>query len=95
MKRHLLLIALVFLAVTVSSVQAQREILAAPNAGYEITWYTVDGGGGTLSGGVYTLNGTVGQPDAGTLIGGSYTLDGGYWTGGAMAYRVYLPLVLK
>ncbi len=95
MKRYLLLTVLVFLAVTVSSVQAQREISAAPNADYEITWYTVDGGGGTSSGGVYTLDGTIGQPDAGTLNGGSYTLAGGYWNGGAMAYRVYLPLVLK
>ena len=90
MKRHLLLIALVILAAA-----AVSSVRAAPTASYEITWYTIDGGGGTLSGGAYTLDGTLGQPDAGTLNGGSYTLDGGYWSGSAMMYRVYLPLILK
>jgi len=32
---------------------------------YEISWYTIDGGGGTSSGGPYKLTGTIGQPDAG------------------------------
>jgi len=48
---------------------------------YSIDWYTIDGGGGTSSGGSYTLSGTIGQPDAGTLTGGSYTLQGGFWPG--------------
>ena len=46
---------------------------------YSIDWFTLDGGGGTSTGGVYTLNGTIGQPDAGTLTGGNYTLAGGFW----------------
>jgi hypothetical protein len=46
---------------------------------YSINWYTVDGGGGTSTGGVYTLSGTIGQPEAATLSGGSYTLAGGFW----------------
>jgi hypothetical protein len=95
MKRYLILIALVILAAAASSVWAQAAIPAAPTADYEITWYTIDGGGGSATGGAYTLNGTVGQPDAGTLIGGSYTLAGGYWSGSASVHRVYLPLVLK
>jgi hypothetical protein len=48
---------------------------------YSIDWHTVDGGGGTSAGGVYTVSGTVGQPDAGKLSGGSYTLEGGFWGG--------------
>jgi hypothetical protein len=48
---------------------------------YAIDWFTIDGGGGTSSGGTYTLSGTIGQPDAGTLTGGSYTLQGGFWPG--------------
>jgi len=47
---------------------------------FEINWYTVDGGGGTSTGGPFTLSGTVGQPDAGALAGGSYTLVGGFWS---------------
>jgi hypothetical protein len=46
---------------------------------YAIDWFTVDGGGGTSTGGVYTVSGTVGQPDAGTMNGGGYTLAGGFW----------------
>lgn len=47
---------------------------------FDLSWNTVDGGGGTSSiGGPYSLGGTIGQPDAGTLSGGSFTLDGGFW----------------
>lgn len=46
-----------------------------------IPWYTVDGGGGTSTGGVYSLSGTIGQPDAGVLSGGTFTLTGGFWAG--------------
>ncbi len=46
---------------------------------YSIDWSTVDGGGGTSTGGVYTVSGTIGQPDAGTMSGGSFTLQGGFW----------------
>ena len=50
---------------------------------YTIDWYTVDGGGGTSTGGNYTLSGTIGQSDAATttLSGGNYTLQGGFWPG--------------
>ena len=46
---------------------------------YAINWHTIDGGGGTSTGGVYSVTGTIGQPDAGTMSGGSYTLTGGFW----------------
>ena len=67
--------------------------------GYELAWWTVDGGGATFStGGGYSLGGTTGQPDAGVLRGGEYTLGGGFWGGGALAtydHGLYLPLVLR
>ncbi len=46
---------------------------------YSIDWSTIDGGGGTSTGGVYSVTGTIGQPDAGTMSGGNYTLQGGFW----------------
>src|SRR5437667_6452331 len=46
---------------------------------YAIDWFTIDGGGGTSTGGVYSVSGTIGQPDAGKMSGGSYTIDGGFW----------------
>jgi len=47
---------------------------------YQIDWFTIDGGGGySSSGNQYSINGTIGQPDAGVLIGGSNSLSGGFW----------------
>jgi len=72
------------------------EPYAAPRTvGYEISWYTIDGGGAqNLSGGSYSLNGTIGQFEAGSQSGGSYALKGGYWVD-LFGYRLYLPLILK
>lgn len=61
---------------------------------YAINWHTIDGGGGTSTSqdGVYSLSGTIGQPDADVVSlcsadGGSgctnptYELNGGFWAG--------------
>ena len=48
---------------------------------FSIDWYSVDGGGGTSTGGVFTVSGTIGQPDAGgPLTGGNFSLTGGFWS---------------
>ena len=73
-------------------------VLAQSAATYDLSWSTVDGGGGVSTGGGYSLGGTAGQPEAGLLSGGVYTLGGGFWPGGAAAapeYRVHLPLVMR
>jgi hypothetical protein len=49
-------------------------------AQYSIDWFTVDGGGGTSSGGVYEITGTIGQPDAGRVTAGNYGIEGGFWS---------------
>lgn len=48
---------------------------------YSIDWHTIDGGGGTSTGGVYSVSGTIGQPDAGTtpMTNGQYSVTGGFW----------------
>jgi len=70
--------------------------LAQTGGGYDLTWNTIDGGGYTFSeGGGYFLGGTAGQADAGVLQGGGYALSGGFWGGGRVPYRIYLPLVLR
>ena len=47
---------------------------------YAIDWHTIDGGGGTSTGGVYSVSGTIGQPDAGpTMTNGQYAVTGGFW----------------
>ena len=59
--------------------------LVAPSSllaqNYAISWYKITGGGGTSTGGVYSVNGTIGQPDASApMTGGSYSLVGGFWS---------------
>jgi hypothetical protein len=47
---------------------------------YSIDWFKIAGGGGTSTGGVYSVSGTIGQHDAGgSLTGGNYSLTGGFW----------------
>ena len=48
---------------------------------YSIDWFKIAGGGGTSTGGVYSVFGTIGQSDAsGALTGGNYSLTGGFWS---------------
>lgn len=49
---------------------------------FSIDWHTIAGGGGTSTGGVFAVSGTVGQPDANPqpLTGGSFSLTGGLWS---------------
>ncbi|MBN1139555.1 MAG: hypothetical protein JXM73_23465 [Anaerolineae bacterium] len=67
--------------------------------GYDLSWWTVDDGGGASSGDTYAMRGTAGQPDAGTMSGGTYKLGGGFWGGGEVAWQedvsIYLPVVVK
>lgn len=62
---------LVLLAALALTVQAQD---------YSLNWFTIDGGGGTSTGGLYAVSGSVGQADAGPVMeGDSYALVGGFW----------------
>src|SRR5690348_8813623 len=55
-------------------------LASASAQNYSIDWSKISGGGGTSTGGVYSVSGTIGQHDAGvTLTGGNYTLTGGFW----------------
>jgi len=61
-------------------------VLAQSGGELDLSWNTVDRGGG--------------QPDAGTLTGGAYTLSGGFWAGQAAptpppSYDLFLPLINK
>ncbi|MFC1781952.1 hypothetical protein ACFL02_00010 [Planctomycetota bacterium] len=73
--RILKLIMPLVILVAISSTQAQS------GDGYDLSWNTIDGGGGKSMGGAYELEGTIGQPDAGVMEGGGYILAGGFWPG--------------
>ena len=51
-------------------------------AQFSIDWFTIDAGGGTSTGGVFSVSGTIGQPDANPqpLTGGNFSLVGGFWS---------------
>jgi hypothetical protein len=93
MKRHKLtkprlwaLCALGLLAFAASVAYAQVA------GGLDLSWNTIDGGGGTFStGGSYSLGGTIGQPDAGVQTGGRFSLTGGFWGGAASAQGTPTP----
>ena len=53
---------------------------ASAQSSYAIDWHTIDGGGGTSTGGVFAISGTIGQPDAGAASGGGFSISGGFWS---------------
>jgi uncharacterized repeat protein (TIGR01451 family) len=63
---------------------------------YDVSWWTVDGGGGSSAGGSYVLTGTAGQPDAGgPYAGAPYGLHSGFWAlaaGGAIGPQADLSV---
>jgi len=92
--------AAVFLVLAYLLLVASTALAQGPQQTYDLSWWTVDGGGATFSsGGGYSLGGTAGQPDPGVLSGGAYTLGGGFWGGGVQSagprYGIYLPVVWK
>ena len=62
-----------------SALFAVASVITAAAQNYSIDWHTIDGGGGASTGGVYSVSGTIGQPDSGALSGGSFSLAGGFW----------------
>jgi len=72
MNTNLISLLAAFLVVADSDLNAQN---------YSIPWHSFDGGGGTSTGGVYSIRGSIGQPDAARpMSGGSYSLASGFWS---------------
>ena len=67
---------------------ASALCLGALAQSYSIDWYKIAGGGGTSTGGVFTISGTIGQADASSaMTGPGYSLTGGFWS----LYAVQTP----
>jgi hypothetical protein len=85
--RFLHLAVLAFLLLIVSEWLMARHF-DGEGADFDLSWNTIDGGGGTSIGGGpagFELEGTIGQPDAsGPLIGGGFELAGGFWPGASL-----------
>jgi hypothetical protein len=66
---------------------------AQSGGAFDLSWHTIDGGGSPSAGGGFSLNGTIGQPDAGTMSGGNYSLAGGFW--GLIPAPSSIPTVIE
>jgi hypothetical protein len=94
MKPMRILLAII-LAFGLVALTALRVGLAedAPQAGYSLTWMSLDNGGSVASTGTgYALSGSIAQPDAKTWASGHYTLQGGFWPGAILEPERYLYL---
>jgi hypothetical protein len=63
------------------------------DAQYQITCWTSDAGGGQSVGGMYTVTGTIGQPDGNVHSGAAYTLLGGFWNSVVVVQTEGVPLL--
>ncbi len=73
--KRLTKLSTLLLTITLASVALAQD--------FDLTWHTIDGGGGYSAGGDFELEGTIGQHDAGPstgpMTGGDFTLSGGFW----------------
>ena len=99
MYRRYFFIALMLLCVLAFG---SHEGLAQSGGDYELTWTTIDAGGGSMNGGAYSLVSTVGQPEPGaTQSGGGYSLNGGVVDAGSSGMtpagdqQIFLPLIWR
>jgi len=68
------IVPLVLLTALASNARAQSGGV------YDLSWSTIDSGGAMkMSGGAFTLSGSVGQFDAGDSGSGHYDLNSGFW----------------
>ncbi len=59
---------------------AGAAALAPDGGSFDLSWHSMDGGGGTSNSRAFALSGTIGQPDAGVVMtGGDFALTGGFW----------------
>lgn len=46
---------------------------------FDLSWWSLDGGGGVSMGGTFEVRGSLGQVDPGFSSGGGFRLKGGFW----------------
>jgi hypothetical protein len=95
--RRTILIRLLLLLGAAALTWGGLRYVSAQSGLYDLSWNSVDGGGGKSANNGYTVHGSIGQPDAGLMSGGTYSLQGGFWGGAGIepkTYQIYLPLVI-
>jgi hypothetical protein len=97
MLSNLLKALTIFSLVVLTTMIIAVEIQAAASSSYDLSWWTVDGGGGSLdSGSDYSIDGSIGQFDASTgLHESKYGLIGGFWSGVMATLKLYFPILFR
>ena len=92
---------ILFLLIVICLLGSQA-IDAQSGGGYDLTWTTIDAGGGSMNGGAYSLVSTIAQPEPGvTQSGGGYSLNGGVVDAGSSGMtpagdqQIFLPLIWR
>ncbi len=86
---------IVFLAVLVCVLGLVGPSWAMRSSQYAIGWSVVSSGGAPMESPHFAANGTTAQVASGLSHSPDQDLCAGYWCGGAVAYNVYLPLVVR
>ncbi len=84
-----------FFLLTTALLAASTSTAFAQSSEFQIDWATIDAGGGTSSGDIYSISGTIAQIDADPLqpaSGGNFELTGGFWPGIAPAVSLPDPI---
>ena len=77
--RNVICLFIVSVAVTVSAENPQQPAGAPEVLPDSVAVWTVDGGAGTAAGGAFSVEASIGQPDAGAHLAFGFALDGGFW----------------
>lgn len=94
MKRKTLLILLIALLLAVPVAAPASAAISADT--YDLSWYVLGGGGGAVSSGIYTLDGTIGQPVTGVVTASGYENCSGFWCGAINTLQnVFMPFLTK
>jgi len=73
---------LILLMIGIGTTLAIAIPAAAQSGGtFDLTWNSIDGGGGTSTGGTYELTGTIGQADTGVSSAGALVNSAGFLPG--------------
>ena len=88
------------LGVLLSASPAQGKTAPSPDATYQISAYTLVNGGGTVTGGSYTMNSSIGQfcagSSAGLNNGITFTLACGIQRGPSWHWHyLYFPFAIR
>jgi len=70
---------------------AAASIVLPQNGTISIDWWLIGSGGGSTSGGDYSLESTIGQPVVGSSSGGDYSLASGFLPGLSEPAVVFYP----